>query len=95
MSSTALLIALAILIIAVIVYFAARKRNTLAWLQKLTGPPLPIMDRIVGEYVNLPLKSLCNVVETTNVLYVPKDVSKTLRLLRCLAKGRTSPCKRP
>ena len=51
--STAILIILAILVIVIIAYFVIKKRTTLLTLEKLTDPPLPIMDRSVGQHVNL------------------------------------------
>jgi hypothetical protein len=58
MTSTAILIALGILIILVVVYFAVNKRVNLATLRRLTGPPIPILDRIVADYMNLPRRTV-------------------------------------
>jgi hypothetical protein len=54
MTVTAILIALVILIFWVVVRFVANKRTTLAMLRKLTGLPIPFLDRIVDEHMNLP-----------------------------------------
>jgi len=53
MTSTTILITLTILVILVFVYFVIKKSADVTMLQKLTGRPLPIKDRIAGEYMNL------------------------------------------
>ena len=54
MTSTAILIALSILVILVVLYLVVRRRTTVDMLRNLTGPPMPILDRIVEEHMNLP-----------------------------------------